>query len=276
MKDKWNELKEKWYSLKDTKGFRIFSTSVGLMAILGPSLFGIFSKDEPEPLSPLDEAAVILEDEERMDAIMSYGQRAITVNGSTVEIYLSADENAAYTGATGLVIEVTQDEVLVATVYDVIKGQESVWVRFFDEDCAEGRIVAVEKALNVAILAISKDSIPADTEAIIVPQVLNDCVKKGVSLYGYSRGADENSYAKTVEITDAKYEATLSTGEEIKCIEVQFTEDAGVLNRIFFTQDSQVVGMSVTDVVKDGEFGYVYIVPIDVILQIADTGIGSR
>ncbi len=269
MKEKWNELKEKWNALKETKGFRIFSTIVGLTSILGPSLFGFFSKDEPEPMSSLDEAAVILEDEERMDAIMTFGQRTITVNGSTVKIYLSADEDAAFSGATGLVIGVTQAEVLVATVYDAVKEQESAWVHFFEADCAEGRIVAVEKALNVAILAISKDSIPADIEDIIVPDTFSGNIKKGTMLYGYNKGAAEDSYAETVEVTDAKYEVALANGEEIKCIEVLLEEDAQILNRIFYTQDSQAVGMSVPEVVEGAKSGYVYIVPMDKILQIA-------
>ncbi len=272
MKEKWNALKEKWYALKETKGFRIFSTIVGLISILGPSLFALFhEKEEP---TAMEEASMLMEDEARMEAIMDYGQRAITVNGSTVEIYMSVDENATYSGATGLVIEVTQADILVATVYDAVKEQTNVGVRFFDTDCAEGRIVSVEEVLNIAILEVDKDSIPADTEAIIVPDILSDDIKKGVSLYGYNRGADEDAYARTVEVTDAKYEVAVSNDEEIKCIEVQLAEDAGILNRIFYTENSEVVGMSVPGVVEGAENGYMYIVPIDEILEIA--GVASE
>lgn len=267
MKEKWNALEEKWNALKETKGFRIFSTIVGLISILGPSVFALFHEEE-EP-TPMEEASMLMEDEVRMDAIMDYSQRAITVNGSTVEIYMSADENDTYTGATGLVIKVTQSDILIATVYDAVKEQTDVGVRFFDADCAEGRIVAVEETLNIAILEVNKDSIPADAEAIIVPDILSENVKKGVSLYGYNRGADEDAYARTVEVTDAKYEVAVSSDEEIKCIEVQLTEDTGILNRIFYTENSEVVGMSVPEVVKEAEKGCAYIVPMEKILQIA-------
>lgn len=268
MKEKWNALEEKWYALKETKGFRIFSTIVGLISILGPSVFALFHEEE-EP-TPMEEASMLMEDEVRMDAIMDYSQRAITVNGSTVEIYLSAAEDADYTGAAGLVVAVTQNEVLVATVYDAVKGQESVGVCFFDQDWEEGRILAAEEALNIAILTVSK----ADTESIIVPAISDESIKKGTSLYGYNRGAAEESYSKTVEVTDAKFEVSVSEDEEIKCIEIQLTEDDGVLNRIFYTEDGHAVGMSVPGVAEEPENGCAYIVPVNKILQIA--GVASE
>lgn len=268
MKEKWEKTKEKWERIKESKFVRVAGFILALICTFGPSLIGFFSEDEPEPLSSLEQADAILQDEERMDAIWAAGNRAKAVNGSTVEIYLADDDDLS-TGITGIIVDMTQDDVLIATVYNVVQNQNSIGVRFFDKDCVEAQILRVNEEINIAILAVSKDSLPIDIQDIIIPNVLSSRIKKGTTIYGYNRGATEDSYSKIVEITDAKYEFTMTNGEEIKLIEVQMEEDADVVNRIFYTEDSEVIGMSVPGIGDESQEGYAYIVPMEVILQIA-------
>lgn len=270
MKEKWEQTKEKWERIKESKFVRIAGFILALICTFGPSLIGFFSKDEPEKPSPLEEASSIIEDEERMDAIMAMGQRTIAVSGSTVEIYLTDADKDAITGIVGLVVDITQDEVLIATVNDALQNQSSVWIRFFEYECVEAQIYNVNEAINIAILAVNKASIPTDFDNIIIPDMPSDRVKKGVTLYGYNKGAAEDSYSKVVEVTDAKFEITTASGEEIKCIEVQFEEDADVMNRIFYTEDGEVVGMSVSGIVDGPQSNYVYIVPMNILLQMVN------
>lgn len=90
-----------------------------------------------------------------------------------------------------------------------------------------------------------------------------------MTAYGAAFYSDGNVGFLPADVTDAKYEQTLQDGQTLSLVEIGGKDEQAETNRIYYTENKEVLGISFTGEIDNSEEGCDYILPIEIVLQIA-------
>ncbi len=262
-----------WWSTvkKELTVWKVIRIVLGIICIVVPVVVSWNHAQDKEKDS-LNDATAILEDEEKMDAYVQIANRGKILEGSTVEIYLSQDGKEQYSGATGLIVGITEEEILIATPYKPLKDEKSILIRFFDRECVEGIIRNADASVDIAIVAVCSENIPSDIkDKLIVPVMADIKVKEGITVYGYVKDPQEGLTLTKAEVVDAKHSEKIQQNA-LKLIKVCPEKTSDFANHIFYTEDIDAVGISVRGEFLEDSSETEYILPMDYILELAGIG----
>lgn len=97
------------------------------------------------------------------DTAKEYNRFIVTVSGvvSGVDWFDNPSEHAA--AACGIIIADDTENLFILTTNDKIKDASSIYISFIDGKKAEASLYGTDKETNLAVLAVEKDSIKAET-----------------------------------------------------------------------------------------------------------------
>lgn len=275
MKDTDEELKDK---IKDKiapfKG-KIITAIIGTVVT---SIIGVFGAKEVIPKSPLEEAGEYMESDqfaEDVDKWQNAAQLNVEASKSLVGIYpetKSGTDNvnsSEYAVVTGVIVDISNDEIVIATSLSRIPG-DRVSVQIAEQSDISAVVRNVDTNTDVAIIIVNTEDLQAETLGLIKAVTpVSEEVKRKMRVYGTTFHSNGTVGIVLKDITDAKCEQILQDGQTLSLIEIGSKDAQDETNGIYYTENQEVLGISFTGEADNPEEGCDYILPIEIVLQIA-------
>ncbi len=275
MKDTDEELKDK---IKDKitpfKG-KIITAIIGTVVT---SIIGVFGAKEVIPKSPLEEAGEYMESDqfaEDVDKWQNAAQLNVEASKSLVGIYpetKSGTDNvnsSEYAVVTGVIVDISNDEIVIATSLSRIPG-DRVSVQIAEQSDISAVVRNVDTNTDVAIIIVNTEDLQAETLGLIKAVTpVSEEVKRKMRVYGTTFHSNGTVGIVLKDITDAKCEQILQDGQTLSLIEIGSKDAQDETNGIYYTENQEVLGISFTGEADNLEEGCDYILPIEIVLQIA-------
>lgn len=275
MKETDEELKEK---IKDKiapfKG-KIISAIIGTVVT---AIIGVFGAKEVIPKSPLEEAGEYMESDQFAEDVNKWqnvAQLNVEASKSLVGIYPDTKSEAdnvnssEYADATGVIIDISNDKIVIATSLSRIPG-DKICVQIAEQSDISAVVRNIDSNTDVAIIIVNTEDLQTETLALIKAVTpTSEDVKREMTAYGAAFYSDGNVGFLPTDVTDAKYEQTLQDGQTLSLVEIGGKDEQAETNRIYYTENKEVFGISFTGEIDNPEEGCDYILPIEIVLQIA-------
>ena len=275
MKDTDEELKDK---IKDKiapfKG-KIITAIIGTVVT---SIIGVFGAKEVMPKSPLEEAGEYMESDQFAEDVNKWqnvAQLNVEASKSLVGIYpetKSGTDNvnsSEYAVVTGVIVDISNDEIVIATSLSRIPG-DRVSVQIAEQSDISAVVRNVDTNTDVAIIIVNTEDLQAETLGLIKAVTpVSEEVKRKMRVYGTTFHSNGTVGIVLKDITDAKCEQTLQDGQTLSLVEIGRKDAQTETNGIYYTENKEVLGISFTGEIDNPEEGCDYILPIEIVLQIA-------
>lgn len=275
MKETDEELKEK---IKDKiapfKG-KIISAIIGTVVT---AIIGVFGAKEVVPKSPLEEAGEYMESDQFAEDVNKWqnvAQLNVEASKSLVGIYPDTKSEAdnvnssEYADATGVIIDISNDKIVIATSLSRIPG-DKICVQIAEQSDISAVVRNIDSNTDVAIIIVNTEDLQTETLALIKAVTpTSEDVKREMTAYGAAFYSDANVGFLPADVTDAKYEQTLQDGQTLSLVEIGGKDEQAETNRIYYTENKEVLGISFTGEADNLKEGCDYILPIEIVLQIA-------
>lgn len=265
------KLKEK---IAPFKG-KLISAIIGIVVT---ALIGVFGAKEVIPKSPLEEAGEYMESDQFTEDINKWqnvAQLNAVASKSLVGIYpetKSGTDNvnsSEYADATGVIVDISNDEIVIATSLSRIPG-DRICVQIAEQSDISAVVRNVDSNTDVAIIIVDKEDVQAETlELIKAVTPVSEEVKKKTTVYGATFHSSGTVEIVLKDIADVKCEQTLQDGQTLSLIEIGSKDTQEETNEIYYTENKEVLGISFFGKVGNPEEGCDYILPIEIVLQIA-------
>ncbi len=252
-----------------------------ISAIIGTvvtAIIGVFGAKEVIPKSPLEEAGEYMESDQFAEDVNKWqnvAQLNVEASKSLVGIYPETKSgtdivnSSEYADATGVIIDIRNDEIVIATSLSRISG-DRVCVQIAEQSDISAVVRNIDSNTDVAIVVVDADDLQAETlELIKAVTPVSEEAKRKMTVYGAAFYSDGNVGIGLEDIIDAKCEQTLQDGQTLSLIEIGSKDAQTETNRIYYTENKEVLGISAFCDMDNPEEGCDYILPIDVVLQIA-------
>lgn len=276
MKETDEELKDK---IKDKiapfKG-KIISAIIGTVVT---AIIGVFGAKEVVPKSPLEEAGEYMESDQFAEDVNKWqnvAQLNVEASKSLVGIYPDTKSEAdnvnssEYADATGVIIDISKDKIVIATSLSRIPG-DKICVQIAEQSDISAVVRNIDSNTDVAIIIVNTEDLQTETLALIKAVTpVSEEVKRKMTVYGTTFYSDGTVGIVLKDITDTDCEQTLQDGQTLSLVEIGRKDAQTETNKIYYTENKEVLGISFTGETDNPEEGCDYILPIEIVLQIAD------
>lgn len=197
-------------------------------------------------------------------------------NNATVEqqTLIGPIRQEAVSSGTGIIVGENDDELLVATNYHVISGSQSLDVTFINEKTAKAELKGGDEEMDLAVIAIAKNSLEDDTLSAIKiatlgssghAQVGEQVVAIGNALgYGQSVTTGIISAFRTMSFADSSSLAQQdSRSAEKQWIQTDAAINPGNSGGALMNMNGEVIGINTVKVKNEAVESMGYAIPID-------------
>lgn len=181
---------------------------------------------------------------------------------------------------TGIIISQTDEELLIVTNNHVIQSSETLTVTFSDESSAEAHVKGSNPEHDVAVIAVRKDEIPAETMKNIAVATLGDSTQLKVgepaiaigNALGYGQSVTTGVISALDRVTAAKNQSTGETvGQGIGMIQTDAAINQGNSGGALLNIKGEVIGINSEKLSGSTVEGMGYAIPISDVSDIIDT-----
>ena len=275
MRETDEELKEKIKDKITPFKRKLISAIIGTVVT---SIIGVFGAKEVIPKSPLEEASEYMESDqfaEDMDKWQNIPILNEEAPHSVVGIFpntKSGTDNmnsSEYADATGVIVDISNDEIVIATSLSCIPG-DRVCVQIAEQSDISAVVRNIDSNTDVAIIIVNTEDLQAETLGLIKAVTpVSEEVKRKMTVYGTTFRSSGTVGIVLKDITDADCEQTLEDGQTMSLVEIGRKDAQSETNKIYYTENKEVLGISFTGEIDNTEEGCDYILPIEIVLQIA-------
>lgn len=276
MKETDEELKEKIKDKIAPFKRKLISAIIGTVVT---SVIGVFGVKEVIPKSPLEEAGEYMESdqfEEDVNKWQNVAQLNVEASKSLVGIYPDTKSEAdnvnssEYADATGVIIDISNDKIVIATSLSRIPG-DKICVQIAEQSDISAVVRNIDSNTDVAIIIVNTEDLQTETLGLIKAVTpVSEEVKRKTTVYGTTFYSDGTVGIVLKDITDTDCEQTLQDGQTLSLVEIGRKDAQMETNGIYYTENKEVLGISFTGEIDNPEEGCDYILPIEIVLQIAD------
>ncbi len=252
-----------------------------ISAIIGTvvtAIIGVFGAKEVIPKSPLEEAGEYMESDQFAEDVNKWQNEAqlnVEASKSLVGIYPDTKSGAdnvnssEYADATGVIDDISNDEIVIATSLSSIP-RDRVCVQIAEQSDISAVVRNIDSNTDVAIIIVNTEDLQAETlDLIKAVTPVSEEVKRKMTVYGATFHSSGTVGIVLKDITDADCEQTLQDGQTLSLIEIRSKDAQTETNRIYYTENKEVLGISFSGEAGNPEEGCDYILPIEIVLQIA-------
>lgn len=163
---------------------------------------------------------------------------------------------------SGTIVAQNATELLILTSYHVISGSSSIDVTFIDDSKVSGRIKAVNKDLDIAVVSVSLDDINQETMDSIKMASLSNAdakVGEGVVVIGNSLGY---GISVTVGVISAVDRQIVLNGSTLNVIQTDAAINSGNSGGCMLNSRGEIIGINEAKINIKNVEGMGYAVPI--------------
>lgn len=181
---------------------------------------------------------------------------------------------------TGIIISQTDDELLIVTNYHVIQGSENLTVTFADETSVEANVKGSDATHDVAVIAVPKDQISADTMDNIAVATLGDSTQLKVGepaiAIGNALGYGQSVTTGVISAVEREVNAVDGTGQtqtigsDVKMIQTDAAINEGNSGGALINLKGEVIGINSSKLAGTKIEGIGYAIPISDVSDIID------
>lgn len=172
---------------------------------------------------------------------------------------------------TGIIIGENDDELLIVTNSHLVAGQDTLTVTFGDESSVEADLKGADTAYDVAVIAVPRGDIPAETTEVIAAAVLGDSdnLKVGEpaiaigNALGYGQSVTTgviSALDRTVETTDPQ--SGEAREQALELIQTDAAINSGNSGGALVNVNGEVIGINSSKQVGTSVEGIGYAIPI--------------
>ncbi len=180
---------------------------------------------------------------------------------------------------TGIIISQTDEELLIVTNYHVIQNSETLTVTFDDETSVEANVKGSDSAHDVAVIAVPKNQVSADTMNQISVATLGDSTQLKVGepaiAIGNALGYGQSVTTGVISAVDREVKSTDESGQEIgsavKMIQTDAAINEGNSGGALLNVNGEVIGINSSKLAGTRIEGMGYAIPISDVSDIIDS-----
>lgn len=195
---------------------------------------------------------------------------------SIVSVYNNYTESANYFGqnyeqevtseGSGIIVAKTDSELLIVTNNHVVENAETLSVQFIDETNADASIKGTDSTNDLAVIAVSLDSIDSDTLSNISVATLgsSDNLKVGepAIAIGNALGIGQSVTTGVISATDRELTTDSTTGETSTFIQTDAAINEGNSGGALVNIRGEVIGINSNKIGGDTVEGMGFAIPI--------------
>lgn len=180
---------------------------------------------------------------------------------------------------TGIIISQTDDELLIVTNYHVIQSSENLTVTFADETSVEANVKGSSPDYDVAVIAVPKNQISADTMNHIAVATLGDSTQLKVGepaiAIGNALGYGQSVTTGVISAVDREVNTADETsgqqiGSAVKMIQTDAAINEGNSGGALININGEVIGINSSKLFGTKIEGMGYAIPISDVSDIID------
>lgn len=180
---------------------------------------------------------------------------------------------------TGIIISQTDEELLIVTNYHVIQGTENLTVTFSDETSVEANVKGSDPSHDVAVIAVPKNQVSADTMDHISVATLGDSTQLKVgepaiaigNALGYGQSVTTGVISAMGRDANPVDETTGQTiGSDVKMIQTDAAINEGNSGGALINANGEVIGINSSKLAGTKVEGIGYAIPISDVSDIID------
>lgn len=185
---------------------------------------------------------------------------------------------------TGIIISQTDDELLIVTNYHVIQNCETLTVAFADETSVEANVKGSNASHDVAVIAVPKNQVSAETMNHIAVATLGDSTQLKVGepaiAIGNALGYGQSVTTGIISAVDREVKAENEGGQEIgnavKMIQTDAAINEGNSGGALLNVNGEVIGINSSKIAGTRIEGMGYAIPISDVADIIDGLMNQR
>lgn len=185
---------------------------------------------------------------------------------------------------TGIIISQTDDELLIVTNYHVIQNCETLTVTFADESSVEANVKGSNSSHDVAVIAVPKNQVSAETMNHIAVATLGDSTQLKVGepaiAIGNALGYGQSVTTGIISAVDREVKAESEGGQEIgnavKMIQTDAAINEGNSGGALLNVNGEVIGINSSKIAGTKIEGMGYAIPISDVADIIDGLMNQR
>ena len=186
----------------------------------------------------------------------------------------------AESAGSGIIIEETDNELLIVTNNHVVEGADSLSVQFINEENCEAALKGTDPSSDLAVISVSLDSLNEDTKKQIAIAELGDSDSLRIGEHAIAIG---NAMGYGLSVTEGIISALnrqMSTGLGIHSfIQTDASINYGNYGGALLNAQGEVIGINAGKISRDSGEGMGYAFPInsakDAITEMIGTASGS-
>ena len=202
---------------------------------------------------------------------------------SIVSVYNKFTEESEFFGRTytqegesagsGIIIEQTDDELLIVTNNHVVAGADSLSVQFIDEENCEASLKGTDVSSDLAVIAVSLDALDAQTKKSIAIAELGDSDSLRIGEHAIAIG-NALGYGQSLTvgyISALNREITSEDGITGTFIQTDAAINPGNSGGALLNSSGQVIGINSNKIGGDAIEGMGFAIPISKAIPIIDS-----
>ena len=170
----------------------------------------------------------------------------------------------AQSSGSGIIIAQDEKELLIATNYHVIDGAETLEVTFLDGKVAKAQVKGRDSGMDLAVIAISLESIDADTKQAITVAKLgdSDALKLGEQVIAIGNALGYGQSVTGGWVSALNREVKMGDGSKGTFIQTDAAINGGNSGGALLNMNGEVVGINSSKISGYGVEGMGYAIPI--------------
>lgn len=172
---------------------------------------------------------------------------------------------------TGIIIEQTDDELLIVSNNHVVADSNTLTVTFNDEKSVEANIKGTDPAHDLAVIAVPLENISSETMESISVATLGDSTKlkagEPAIAIGNALGYGQSVTTGVISATDRVSQSTDASGQPISDTDVKLIQTDAAINPgnsggALVNANGEVIGINSAKLIGDDVEGIGYAIPI--------------
>lgn len=191
---------------------------------------------------------------------------------SQVEYYNMFGQSQSYEGesaGSGIIVAEDANNLYVATNNHVVEGSSSLTVSFSDEQIVTATVKGTDSSIDLAVVAVAKDTIPADTLANIKVATLgnSETLKVGESAIAIGNALGSGQSVTTGVISALNREVTTSDSSSGSSVTNELIQTDAAINPgnsggALLNMNGEVIGINSVKYLDTSVEGMGYAIPI--------------
>ena len=184
--------------------------------------------------------------------------------------YITQEEATA--SGSGIIVGENDTELLIATNYHVIEGADTLEVIFTDDTTIEAVVKGTDSEMDLAVIAVMLDDIPAETRSVIKIATLgdSDSLTLGEPAIAIGNALGYGQSVTTGVVSAINREVEISEGVTQTFIQTDAAINPGNSGGALLNMQGEVIGINSNKIGGEEIEGMGYAIPISVAQPIID------